>query len=85
MSGFIMTLMSTATEVNALAVATRALSVGVGRASAAAATVIGKAFRGLVRGVASRAAWDFRVLSAALSSLAVCVGQWLLAAAQRRR
>ena len=80
-----MSFVSTATDVNALASATRALSVGVGRSSAAAATVVGKALRGLTRGAARRAAWDFRVLSAALSSLAVGVRQWLVAEVQRRR
>ena len=85
MNRITISLVSTANDVNALTAATRALSVGVGRSSAAAATVVGKALRSLARGAARRAAWDFRVLSAALSSLAVGVRQWLVAEVQRRR
>jgi hypothetical protein len=85
MNRITMSFVSTATDVNALAMATRALSIGVGRKSAVAAAVVGKALRDLVRGVARRAAWNFRVLSAALSSLVVGIGQWLVAEVQRRR
>lgn len=85
MNRITMFFVSTVTDVNALAVATRALSIGLGRFSAVAATVVGKALRGLVRGVARRAAWNFRVLFAALSSFAVGAGQWLVAEVQRRR
>ena len=85
MNRITISLVSTANDVNALTAATRALSVGVSRASSSAAIVVGKALRGLARGAARRAAWDFRVLSAALRSLAVGVGQWLVAEVQRRR
>ena len=85
MNRITISLVSTANDVNALTVATRALIVGVGRASSAAVAVIDEALCDLVRGVARLTARDGLVLSAACRSLAVGVGQWLVAEVQRRR
>ena len=85
MNRITISLVSTAHDVSALTAATRALSVGVGRASSAAVAVIDKALCDLVRGVARRTAWDCRVMSAASRSLALGVGKWLVAEMQRRR